>query len=172
MAESANSTISRASTSAVAAPRPLRPRLGAGERGVRLLFLLCAALALGFMLLIMIFLFQTGWGLFRPNEEGPGIGLSDFLFNTAWYPTYDSPDFGILALMAGSLAVTCLSAFLSIPLGLGLAVYLSQVAGPRLREVVKPAVELLAAIPSVVLGFVGLAIIAPFMQAVLDLPPG
>jgi len=154
------------------APRPLRPKLGAGERGVKLFFLLCAALALGFMLLIMIFLFQAGLGLFQPNEEGPGISLSDFLFNVSWYPSYDQPDFGILALIIGSMAVTILSASLAIPLGLGLAIYLSQVAGSRIREVVKPAVELLAAVPSVVLGFVGMVLIAPFMQNVLDVPTG
>jgi len=153
-------------------PRLLRPRLGGGEKGAKLFFFCCAALALGFMLLIMVFLFQAGLGLFLANEEGPGLSLADFFFNAAWYPTYDSPDFGILALMAGSLAVTFLSAGLSIPLGLGLAVYLSQVAGPRVRELVKPAVELLAAVPSVVLGFVGLVLIAPFLQEVLDLPTG
>lgn len=154
------------------APRPLRPRLGAGEKGAKLFFLLCAALALGFMLLIMAFLFQAGLGIFLPNEEGPGVSLSDFFFNAAWYPTYDPPDFGILALMVGSLAVTFLSAGLSIPLGLGLAVFISQVAGPRVRELVKPAVELLAAVPSVALGFVGMVLINPFMQQIMDVPTG
>lgn len=152
--------------------RALRPKLGAGERGVKLFFFFCAALALGFMLLIMIFLFQAGLGIFLPNEEGPGISLYDFFFNVAWYPTYDQPDFGILALFVGSLAVTALSAALAIPLGLGLAIYLSQVAGTRVKELVKPAVELLAAVPSVVLGFVGMVLIAPFMQNVLDVPTG
>jgi len=153
-------------------PRPLNPRLSPGERGARLFFLACAGLALGLMMLIMVFLFQAGVGLFLPNEEGPGISLSGFFFNTAWYPTYDNPDFGILALIAGSLAVTGLSSLIATPLGLALAVYLSQVAGPAVREIVKPAVELLAAIPSVVLGFVGMVVIAPFLQNHLDVPTG
>ncbi len=160
------------SLSPAARPRPLRPRLSPGEQGAKFCFMACSALALGFMLLIMIFLFQAGLGIFLPNEEGPGIGLADFFLNTAWYPTYDPPDFGILALVAGSLAVTVLSACLATPLGLGLAVYLACVAGPRVREFVKPAVELLAAVPSVVLGFVGMVLIAPFMQNVLDVPTG
>ncbi len=124
------------------------------------------------MLLIMLFLFEAGAGLFVANEEGPGIGPADFFLNQAWYPTYDPPDFGILALMAGSLAVTLLSAAIATPLGLGLAIYLACVASPGLREWIKPAVELLAAVPSVVLGFVGMVVIAPFMQEVMDLPTG
>ena len=159
-------------TAARPEPRPLNPRLSPSEQGARMFFLVCAALALGFMMLIMVFLFQAGVGLFLPNEEGPGLSLSEFFFNTAWYPTYDNPDFGILALIAGSLAVTVLSSLIAAPLGLGLAVYLSQVAKPAVREWVKPAVELLAAIPSVVLGFVGMVLIAPFMQNVLDVPTG
>ncbi len=153
-------------------PRVLRPRLAPGEQGARLFFLLCAGLALGFMLLIMVFLFKAGAGLFLANEEGPGVSLADFFLNTAWYPTYDPPDYGILALVAGSLAVTVLSSCLATPLGLGLAVYLACVAGPRVREIVKPAVELLAAIPSVVLGFVGMVLLAPFFQNTLDVPTG
>ena len=152
--------------------RPLTPRLSPGEQGARFFFLLCAGLALGLMLLIMLFLFRSGAGIFMAGEEGPGLSFGDFLLNSAWYPTYENPDFGILALMAGSLSVTLLAAFIAVPLGLGLAVYLACLAGPRLKEWVKPAVELLAAIPSVVLGFVGMVLIAPFMQNVLDLPTG
>lgn len=153
-------------------PRLLRPRLSPGERGARVVFMACAGLALGFMLLIMIFLFKSGLGVFLPTDEGPGIGLKEFFFDTAWYPTYDPPAFGILALIVGSAAATVLSTLIAAPLGLGLAVYLSQVAGARVREIVKPAVELLAAVPSVVLGFVGMVVIAPFMQNVLDVPTG
>ena len=153
-------------------PRALRPRLSPGEQGARIFFMSCAGLALGFMLLIMIFLFKSGLGLFLANEEGPGVSLKDFFLNSAWYPTYDPPSFGIWALIAGSVAVTLLSSLMAAPLGLGLAIYLSQVAGPKVREIVKPAVELLAAVPSVVLGFVGMVIIAPFMQQVLDVPTG
>ncbi|MDR1044711.1 MAG: phosphate ABC transporter permease subunit PstC [Candidatus Adiutrix sp.] len=153
-------------------PAALRPRLSPGEKSARLVFLLCACLALGLMILITLFLFRAGAGIFLSNEEGPGISPADFFFNQAWYPTYDPPDFGILALLAGSLSVTLLSALIAIPLGLSLAVYLACLAGPRIREIVKPAVELLAAVPSVVLGFVGLVLIAPFMQEVMDLPTG
>ncbi|UQZ91122.1 phosphate ABC transporter permease subunit PstC [Deltaproteobacteria bacterium Smac51] len=157
---------------AKAEPRLLQPRLAPSEQSAKFIFMICAALALGFMALIMVFLFKAGMGLFLANYEGPGVSLTDFFFNTAWYPTYDPPDFGIGALIVASLAVTALSSIIAAPLGLGLAVYLSQVAGERVREIVKPAVELLAAIPSVVLGFVGMVLIAPFMQSVLDVPTG
>lgn len=151
---------------------PLQPRLSPTEKGAKLFFLLCAGLALGLMLLIMVFLFQSGLGLFLPNYEGQGVSLKNFFLNAAWYPTYEPPDFGILALIVGSLAVTLLASIIAVPLGLGLAVYLSEVAKPRVREIVKPAIELLAAVPSVVLGFVGLVVLAPFMQNVLDVPTG
>jgi phosphate transport system permease protein len=158
--------------SARAEPALLQPRLSPGEKSAKLVFFMCAFLALAFMAMIMIFLFKEALGLFRTNDEGPGLSFLTVFFNIDWYPTYEPPGFGILALLAGSLAVTVLSLSLAAPLGLGLAVYLSNVAGPRAREIVKPAVELLAAVPSVVLGFVGMVLIAPFMQNVLDVPTG
>ena len=153
-------------------PKTLLPKLSPGEQGARIVFLICACAALGMMCLIMLFLFKESAGIFLDSVEGPGVAFKDFFFNTAWYPTYDPPDYGIMALIAGSLAVTIISSILATPLGLGLAIYLNCLAGPRVREWVKPVVELLAAIPSVVLGFVGMILIAPFMQDVLDLPTG
>jgi phosphate transport system permease protein len=155
-----------------AEPALLHPRLSPSEKSAKLVFLMCAFLALGFMTMIMIFLFKESLGVFAANDEGPGLSILTFFFNIDWYPTYEPPGFGILALLAGSLAVTVLSLLLAAPLGLGLAVYLSNVASPGAREIVKPAVELLAAVPSVVLGFVGMVLIAPFMQNVLDVPTG
>ncbi|MGL4207848.1 MAG: phosphate ABC transporter permease subunit PstC [Candidatus Adiutrix sp.] len=153
-------------------PKPLHPRLSSGEQGAKIIFLLCAALALGFMAMIMVFLFKNALGLFFVSDQEAGVSLFAFLFNIDWYPTYSPPDFGVLALIMGSLAVTSLALLLAAPLGLGLAVYISNVATPFVREIIKPAVELLAAVPSVVLGFVGMVLIAPFMQNILDIPTG
>ncbi|MDR1546826.1 MAG: phosphate ABC transporter permease subunit PstC [Deltaproteobacteria bacterium] len=150
----------------------LRPRLSPAEKGSRLFFLVCAVAAMGQMLLIMVFLFGEAAGLFLGQDGQPGVSLRDFFLSEDWYPTYDPPAFGALALLAGSLSVTVCSTLLAGPLGLGLAVYLACVAGPRTREWVKPAVELLAAVPSVVLGLVGMAAVAPFLQNVLNLPTG
>ncbi|MDR1394886.1 MAG: phosphate ABC transporter permease subunit PstC [Deltaproteobacteria bacterium] len=145
----------------------LQPKLSPTEKGARFFFLVCAIMALGQMILIMGFLFREALGLF-----GSGTSLAEFLFSTDWYPTYAQPEFGSLALTGGSLAVTVISALLAAPVGLCLAVWLACLAGRTAREWIKPAVELMAGIPSVVLGFVGLVIMAPLMQEVLDLPTG
>jgi phosphate transport system permease protein len=150
----------------------LTPQLSPAEQGVRMFFLFCAISALGQMCLIMIFLFSEALGLFVKTQDGGAIPLSEFFFSLDWYPTYPNPSYGSLGLTVGSLAVTFVSILMAAPLGIGLAIYLSQVAGKRVREWLKPAVELLASIPSVVLGFVGMLTVAPFMQEVLDLPTG
>jgi phosphate transport system permease protein len=124
------------------------------------------------MLLITIFLFSEAAGLFFPGQGEAGVSLAEFFLSLDWFPTYPEPSFGSGALVIGSLSVTFASVILAAPLGVGLAVYLSCLAGERVREFLKPAVELLAAIPSVILGFVGMVLIAPFMQGYLDLPTG
>jgi phosphate transport system permease protein len=153
-------------------PMLLVPKLSPTERGVKVFFLLCAISALGSMFLIMVFLFHEAAGLFFMGEEGPGVSLSEFFLSLDWFPTYPDPSYGSLALVLGSLSVTLVSILIATPFGIGLAVYLSSIAGVRVREWLKPAVELLASIPSVILGFVGMVAVAPFMQNVLDLPTG
>jgi phosphate transport system permease protein len=100
------------------------------------------------------------------------VSISDFLFGRYWYPTDDPADFGIFALIVGSIAVTGLSAVISVPLGVLTAVYLAEAASRRLREWIKPIVELLAALPSVVIGFFGMVVVAPFLQEALGIPTG
>jgi phosphate transport system permease protein len=108
--------------------------------------------------------------------EGVGIlshvSLRDFLFGHYWYPTDEPPDFGILPLIAGSLSVTVLSGLMAIPLGIMTAVYLSEIASPKVAEVIKPIVELMASMPSVVIGFFGMVVVAPFIQELFDIPVG
>jgi phosphate transport system permease protein len=137
-----------------------------GELWARRLFTLAGLTAVGVMVLIVLFLLREGLGLFASWP------LKRFLLGRWWYPTYDPPDFGALPQVAGSLAVTFVSAALAVPLGLGCALYLCEVAGPRTREWLKPAVELMSGIPSVVLGFVGMVVVAPRLQAWLELPSG
>ncbi|MDR2405185.1 MAG: phosphate ABC transporter permease subunit PstC [Deltaproteobacteria bacterium] len=153
-------------------PMDLAPKLSPTERGVKVFFLLCAVSALGSMFLIMIFLFMEAAGLFFVSVDGPGVSFSEFFLSLDWYPTYPDPSYGSLALAIGSLSVTFISIIIATPFGIGLAIYLSSVASVRVREWLKPAVELLASIPSVILGFVGMVAVAPFMQNVLDLPTG
>jgi phosphate transport system permease protein len=98
--------------------------------------------------------------------------LFKIVLGRAWYPTYDPPDFGILPLIAGSFWVTIGAAFFCIPLGVGGALFLNELASYRQRAVIKPIIELLASIPSIVFGLFGMIIVAPFIQRLFNLPTG
>ena len=98
--------------------------------------------------------------------------LTDFLFGLGWYPTDDPMEFGILPLIVGSLTVMALATVIAVPLGVATAIYLSEVARPGMRRIVKPFVELLAALPSVVIGFFGMVVVAPFLQDYLGASTG
>jgi phosphate transport system permease protein len=130
------------------------------------IFLSFALVSVVTMALIVLFLFREGLAIFET------VNVWDFLTGQEWYPTYEPPDFGIAPLIVGSVAVTFFSTLIAVPLGVGAALYLSSVAHPRMREWIKPAVELLASLPSVVLGFIGMVIVAPFLQETLDIPTG
>ena len=130
------------------------------------LFLFIATASIAILFMISVFLFMEGLPIFKQ------VSVKDFIFGEYWYPTYDPPEFGIFPLIIGSLAVTIFSAIISIPLGIMTAVYLAEMATHNLREIVKPIVELLAALPSVVIGFFGMIVVAPFLQEVFDIPTG
>jgi phosphate transport system permease protein len=136
------------------------------EQSIRFLFFSIALASITTLTLIVLFLFMEGLPIFSK------VSVKDFLFGHYWYPTDDPPDFGIFPLIVASIAVTVVSSLMSIPLGVMTAIYLAEVASSRVREWVKPIVELLAALPSVVIGFFGMVIVAPFLQRVLDVPTG
>jgi phosphate ABC transporter, permease protein PstC len=101
------------------------------------------------------------------------VSVKHFLFGMDWYPTDEAnPDYGIFPLFAASGLVTVLSSLLAIPLGVMSAVYLSEIATPRVRAVAKPVIEMLASLPSVVIGFFGMVVFAPFLQSFFDLSVG
>lgn len=129
-------------------------------------FFVIAMASITILSLITLFLFHEGWPIFKIT------GVFDFLFGLDWYPTDDNPDFGIFPAIIGSLSVTFLSSIIAIPLGVMTAIYLAEIAAPRIRELIKPVVELLAALPSVVIGFFGMVVVAPFLQDMLDIPTG
>ncbi len=120
--------------------------------------------AIVFVALIFFFLVREGL---------PALGEVPLsaLFSARWYPIEDNY-FGILPLLAGSLIVTFGAALIAIPFGIGVAVYISEVAPRWVREILKPLVELLGGFPSVVLGFLGILILAPFLRRFLNLPTG
>ena len=136
------------------------------DRGMNITFFCIAAASITVLFTISVFLFVEGLPIFKV------VSVKNFIFGTYWYPTSDPPDFGIFPMIIGSLVVTILSAAISIPLGVMTAVYLAEIATVKIRELVKPIVELLAALPSVVIGFFGMVIVAPFLQNILDISTG
>jgi phosphate transport system permease protein len=123
----------------------------------------CGYSAIIFVGMIFVFLIKEGSpALFR-------VSLENFL-QLRWYPIEDR--FGLLPLIGGSLIVTVGAAIFSIPLGLASAIYIAEVTPRWAREILKPLVEVLGGLPSVMLGFIGILIIIPFLRNALDLPTG
>lgn len=116
--------------------------------------------------LIVLFLFREGIPIFQE------VSVGDFLFGKEWYPTYDPPSYGIWPLIVGSAVVTVCSCLLAVPLGVLSAVYIAEIAPPAVKDIAKSTIELLAGLPSVVLGFFGMVVVAPFLQETFDLPTG
>ena len=136
------------------------------EKSVRVTLTALAGSSLLALAGIVIFLFMEGLPLFSEYS------FFNFLFGSLWYPTEEPGLFGIFPLLVASLAVTVLSSLLAVPMGVLTAVYLTEIAHPTVRRVIKPFVELLAALPSVVLGFLGMVVLAPFLQDFLDADTG
>ena len=119
--------------------------------------------SIGFVALIFLFLVREGLPFFF--EVSPGNILS-----TRWYPTFDL--FGTLPLIMGSILVTVVAILIALPLGVATAVFVREVAPSWAREVLKPLIEVLAGIPSVVLGFFGMNLVAPVVREGLGAPTG
>ncbi len=136
------------------------------ERIIHSCFLVTAFTSVLVLFLIMVFLFVEGLPVFKH------VSFTDFIFGFEWYPTEEPPALGIWPLIVGSGAVTLLSSLIAIPLGVMTAIYLAEIASPRVRSIVKPAVEMLAALPSVVIGFFGMVVVAPFLQNTFDIAVG
>ena len=136
------------------------------ERLIHLIFLVTAFTSILVLFSIMIFLFVEGLPVFK------FVSVKDFIFGFEWYPTDEPPAFGIWPLIVGSGAVTLLSSLIAIPLGVMTAIYLAEIAPTKIRDIVKPAVEMLAALPSVVIGFFGMVVVAPFLQDTFDIAVG
>jgi len=136
------------------------------EKSVQKIFFLIAMASITTLFLIMVFLFREGLPIFKT------VSVKEFVFGHYWYPTSEPPDFGIFPLIIASLSVTVASAAISIPLGVMTAVYLAEIASKKVSEIAKPVVELLAALPSVVIGFFGMVLVAPFLQKVFNIPTG
>jgi phosphate transport system permease protein len=100
------------------------------------------------------------------------VSLPHMLFGEHWYPTFEPPDFGILPLIIASILVTVGALVICVPVGVGTALFIHELATERQRSFLKPVIEILAGIPSIVYGFFGMVIVAPFLQNLLDIPTG
>ena len=138
-----------------------RRRRDAFETLIRTLLAACALATVLITLTIIILLIRQSVVFF---EQVP---FTDFAFGTVWTALFADPQFGILPLLAGSLGVTCIACLVGIPVGTLVALWLSEYAGPRWRDVLKPAIELLASVPSVVFGYFALRTVTPLLQPIL-----
>jgi phosphate transport system permease protein len=150
-------------TEASAIPRPPKRRLGVarpryGELVIKGVLALCAVLSVVTTLGIVV-------ALLEPTIEFFGeVSVTDFFTGTEWSPLFADPRFGVIPLVTGTLVTTFWALAVAIPFGLGSAIYLSEYARPRTRRVLKPLLEVLAGIPTVVYGFFALTFVTPLLQ--------
>jgi phosphate transport system permease protein len=128
--------------------------------------LFCGVASILFVVLIFLFLVKEGLNVFKV------VTPYHFLFGKNWYPISHPAQFGILPLILGSLLVTLGATVISVPIGVASAVYIAEVARPSVRETLKVGIELLAAIPSIVLGFIGMVTLVPWVRQIFHLPTG
>lgn len=136
------------------------------EKGMSLLFLICGLLTILFVILITIFLVISGIPAIR------NIGLTDFLFGKVWASTAADPSYGILPFILASVYGTCGAILIGVPVGLFCAIFLAKMAPAKVGIVVRNVVDLLAGIPSVVYGLVGMIMIVPCVREIFHLPDG
>ncbi|RMG85267.1 MAG: phosphate ABC transporter permease subunit PstC [Candidatus Dadabacteria bacterium] len=154
-------------TTALAVSGPARRRSRFGERFIEWTLAACGYASILVLAGIFALLLWQGAKAFRE------IPLWEFLTSARWDPT--SPEgarYGILSMVASTVLVTLGAMAFTVPLGLGVAAYLSEFAPARVREVLKPAVEMLASIPSVVVGFIGIVVVGPAIAKLFGLPHG
>jgi phosphate transport system permease protein len=128
------------------------------EDGVRVALLLCAAVSVATTVGIVIALLEPAIEFFRD------VNFIDYITGTRWAPLFEPADFGVLPLIAGTISVTVWATIIMIPFGLGAAIYLSEYARPGVRKWLKPALEVLAGIPTVVFGYFALLLVSPLLQ--------
>jgi len=130
------------------------------------LILICGLASIFFVILIFLFLLKEGLAVFKT------VSPFKFLLGKNWYPISEPAQLGILPLILGSLLVTLGAAIISVPIGVACAVYIAEIAPIRIKEILKAGIELLATIPSVVLGFIGMVTLVPWVKHAFNLPTG
>jgi phosphate transport system permease protein len=131
-----------------------------GEQAIKGFLALCALVSVATTLGIVV-------ALIEPSIEFFGdVSLADYLTGTDWAPLFEPARFGVVPLIVGTLSVTLWAMVVAMPLGLGAAIYLSEYARPRVRKTLKPALEVLAGIPTVVFGYFALTFVTPLLRDV------
>jgi phosphate transport system permease protein len=137
------------------------------ERAIRLFFLLCGLISIFILLGIFYTLLNNSIPALRE------VGITGFFTTGLWRPTaFGAPQFSTLNLILGTFMVGIGALVIAVPLGVACAAYLAEVASSREREIFKPIIEILAGIPSVVLGFFGLVVLAPLIARIFNIPSG
>jgi phosphate transport system permease protein len=136
------------------------------ERLIELSLLMTGLVAVFTTVAITVILVYESLGFFQY------VSIWDFLTGTVWTPLFANPSYGILPLISGTLTVTAIALLVAVPMGTIIAIYLSEFAPHSLREVIKPALELIAAVPTIVFGYFALLFVTPLLQATIlpDLP--
>jgi phosphate transport system permease protein len=135
-----------------------RSRFRSGEVLIRLLLALCALVSVATTIGIVIALLQPAIDFFRE------VSIVDYLTGTEWAPLFEPAHFGVRPLLVGTFVVTMVACLVAIPFGLGSAIFLSEYARPRVRGFLKPALEILAGIPTVVFGYFALTFVTPLLR--------
>ncbi|MDR3274860.1 MAG: phosphate ABC transporter permease subunit PstC [Endomicrobium sp.] len=133
---------------------------------IETIIFICGILSIVFVVLIFGFLFKEGFAFFKDYN------VIKFIMGQFWYPDSNPALFGILPIVIGSILVTFGACLIVVPIGIMDALYISEIAPKGIRDVLKSSVELMAAIPSVVIGFVGMVTLVPFVKNLFDIPTG
>jgi len=137
------------------------------EKVIHLFFFMTGISAVVILLGIFLMLLLRGVQTFKD------VPFFDFLLATEWNPSaYGEPSYGILSMVVGTFMVTLGAIIIAVPLGIGAAAYIADVASPKLREILKPVIEILAGIPSVVIGFIGIVLVGPLIAKTFGLTSG
>ncbi|MDR0956899.1 MAG: phosphate ABC transporter permease subunit PstC [Endomicrobium sp.] len=133
---------------------------------MEIIIFVCGMLSVVFVVLIFAFLFKESFTFLKD------FGIVRFIIGHFWYPTSEPPSFGIFSLIMGSVLVTTGACLIAVPIGVMTALFISEIAPKGVKDVLKSLVELMAAIPSVVIGFVGMVTIVPIVKNIFNLPTG
>ena len=130
------------------------------EKVLNILFFFCAFISVATTAAVIVILATETWGFFQH------VTVSEFLFGTRWTPLFDPQSYGILPLLSGTILIVVGSALVALPVGVASAIYLSEYASDRMRNSVKPVLEVLAGIPTVVYGFFALTFVTPLLKVI------